>query len=361
MVRKDIVRTRILGSMGIVFCIVAVILITGSILQSPAAQQTIIPSEEAKETIQESNITNVSVLPTETIKEKQKLLYILHRSESLFSIVDLDKNETRKEIVLGKSPQEMFFDAKTNRMYITNQLSNTITVIDLKKEEVLQTFKAGNSPEGIVVTDQKIYVTNPSEDTVVVLDKNLGFIEKDITIGDNPGSMFLSQDQRKIYVLNRGSNDITIINTDINAFIDTWFAGDHPEHFAMSPYEKFIYVTSLNGLVTIIPVKQHKDYREMQVGLGASEIAFTPNNVLAVITNTDENTISLTSLTREMLLGTIDVGVSPSDVVITQEGNIAYVSNADSNTISVIELGQKIRTAEFSVGKDPQQLILREN
>ena len=154
---------------------------------------------------------------------------------------------------------------------------------------------------------------------------------------------------------------MTIINTAIDAFIDVWFAGDDPEHFAMSPHQRFIYAASPNGMVTIIPIRQHKEYRELRVGLGASEIAFTPNNVLAAITNADENTLSLISLTRDMLLATIDVGVVPSDVVITADAKTAYVSNAESNTIAIVDLQQKQRVAEFPVNKDPQRLVLVEN
>ena len=361
MVRRDTRKTKILGSIGVILCILAVALITWTLLQEPATINSDVLPEEADETIDVNSAENETVVPEAKTGARQKILYVLYRAENLFGIIDGEKNETRKEIAVGKSPQEMFFDEAADRMYITNQISSTITVIDLKKEEVTQTFKAGNSPEGIVVTKEKIYVTNPSENTVVVIDKKLGFISKEIAVGSDPGPMLLSEDQRKIYVLNRGSNDITIINTAIDAFIDTWFAGDQPEQFAISPHERFIYVTSPTGVVTILPIRQPREYREMRVGLGASQIAFSPNNVLSAIANTDDNTLSLTSLTREMLLATIDVGVAPSDVVITADAKTAYVSNSQSNTISIIDLRQKQRVAEFPVNKDPRRIILRES
>ena len=345
MVRRDTRRTKILGSIGVILCILAVALITWTLLQEPATVNPDVLPAEANETIKVNNTENETVVPEVKTGTQQKILYVLYRTENLFGIIDGEKNETRKEIAVGKSPQEMFFDKTTDSMYITNQISNTITVIDLKKEEVMQTFKAGNSPEGIVVTEKNIYVTNPSENTVVVIDKKLGFINKEIAVGSDPGPMILSEDERKIYVLNRGSDDITIINTAIDA---------------MSPHERYIYVTSPTGVVTILPIRQPKEYREMRVGLGASQIAFSPNNVLSAITNTDDNTLSLTSLTREMLLATIDVGVAPSDVVITADAKTAYVSNSQSNTISIVDLQQKQRVAEFQVNKDPQRIMLRE-
>lgn len=362
MVREDIRRARSLGIAGIILCLIAFVLITFTLLlhstPTQISQENVSAPQEGEENITIAEIQNKTQPLSQELNKP--LLYILHRDTGNFSIVDVEKKEVINTLAVGKFPQEMFYDKLTNAMYITNQISDSISVIDLAAEKVIQTIDAGKSPQGIAVIKNKVYVANLLENKVLVINKELGYIEKEINVGKAPSQIILSEDQRKIYVLNKDSGDITVISTDIDATVDVWYAGDKPERFAFSPYEKFIYVTSLNGLITILPLKHPKEYSEVRAGLGSSAIAFTPNNILSAVVNSDDNTVSLISIANDLLLGTIEVGVNPSDIAITKDGKLAYIVNADSNTISILDLQQKTRTAEFSVGKDPRKIMLRE-
>src|SRR3989344_3013212 len=263
MVRKDIRRTRVLGSIGIVLCALAFIVITLLILESPEP----LPEEQGNQTQEQSEENKTEEAAPELNLPKQKLLYVLHNTPSMLSIVDLELNHTIKEIPLSNGPHEMFYDQLTNDIYITNKAANTITVVNREKNEIVRTIKGGSSPEGIIVTDKKVYVTNPGEQVVLVINKALGSIDKEIQVGQNPSHMLLSQDQRKLYVLNRGSDDITIINTNIDAFIDVWFAGDNPERFAINAHERFMYVSNADSnTLSVIDLQQKQRIAEFPVG-----------------------------------------------------------------------------------------------
>src|SRR3989344_1869296 len=115
MVRRDTRRTKILGSIGVILCILAVALITWTLLQEPATINSDVLPEEADETIDVNSAENETVVPEAKTGARQKILYVLYRAENLFGIIDGEKNETRKEIAVGKSPQEMFFDEAADR------------------------------------------------------------------------------------------------------------------------------------------------------------------------------------------------------------------------------------------------------
>jgi YVTN family beta-propeller protein len=74
-------------------------------------------------------------------------------------------------------------------------------------------------------------------------------------------------------------------------------------------------------------------------------IAISPDGTIAVVANTDSNTVSIIDIVHRQILGSaIPVGTSPTQVAITTDGKTALVTNNSSNTVSVVDLTSMIVT-----------------
>src|SRR5579863_1237440 len=79
--------------------------------------------------------------------------------------------------------------AQSSRVYVTNPSENDISVIDQNSNSVIATIPVGNDPRGIVVTPDgsKVYVANYDDGTVSVINASTDSVIATIPVGTNPG------------------------------------------------------------------------------------------------------------------------------------------------------------------------------
>ena len=101
---------------------------------------------------------------------------------------------------------------------------------------------------------------------------------------------------------------------------------------------------------------------EVAVGKEPRYVAITPDNKLALVTNTIEGTVSvidLTAATPAQVGERIQVGVEPRGIAITPNGTHAFVANFTTGEVTVIKLGatpQVVRT--IKTGGNPQSIAI---
>lgn len=126
--------------------------------------------------------------------------------------------------------------------------------------EQLEDFPAvgGSSPNSIVVTDQRVYVSNGSNDSLTVIDAASGERLTDIDLvlhprakglrGLIPFGLALSPDHQTLYVCEAGVNAVSAIrlsdNTVLGRIPTAWF----PSKAAVSPDGRTLYVSCAKGI-----------------------------------------------------------------------------------------------------------------
>jgi YVTN family beta-propeller protein len=93
--------------------------------------------------------------------------------------------------------------------------------------------------------------------------------------------------------------------------------------------------------------------QKIKVGEGPNKIAVTPDKKLAVVTNTNDDSISIVDLEKFKQIKKIKVGKEPIGVEITPDGKEAYVANSKSNKIYVIDLKELVSAGSIEVGEIP--------
>jgi len=93
--------------------------------------------------------------------------------------------------------------------------------------------------------------------------------------------------------------------------------------------------------------------QKIKVGDGPNKIAVTPDKKLAVVTNTNDDTISIIDLEKFKQIKKIKVGKEPIGVEITPDGKEAYVANSKSNKVYIIDLKELVSAGSIEVGEIP--------
>jgi YVTN family beta-propeller protein len=95
---------------------------------------------------------------------------------------------------------------------------------------------------------------------------------------------------------------------------------------------------SLVGRVDIYGTDGHTHRGPVQVGQQSLAMAITPDSTLALVSNTQSNTVSVVDLASATVVRTIPVGGSPNGIAITPDSRRALVACALDPNIMVIDI-----------------------
>ncbi|MCK3780956.1 YncE family protein [Ensifer sesbaniae] len=92
---------------------------------------------------------------------------------------------------------------------------------------------------------------------------------------------------------------------------------------------------------------------EVQVGEHPAHVVADPVARYALVTNSEDDNVSVIDLTSATPRAVIATGGFPHGLRISPDGNEAYVANVKDGTVSVLDLGDTSELARTSVGKAP--------
>ena len=110
-------------------------------------------------------------------------------------------------------------------------------------------FPTNSSPIAISHDDRFVWVVNPENDSVSVLevggDVNTKIAE--ITVGDEPRCVAITPNDRKVFVTNMASGTVSVIDARRRSVIDTIEVGAEPFGCAVTPDGKKLYVANFSS------------------------------------------------------------------------------------------------------------------
>lgn len=95
---------------------------------------------------------------------------------------------------------------------------------------------------------------------------------------------------------------------------------------------------------------------EVEVGEHPAHVVVTPDGKRALVTNSEDNNVSLVDLASSSVVGTAPTGEGPHGLRVSPDGAEAYVANVGDGTVSVIDLKANTEAARIPVGKAPVQV-----
>lgn len=192
----------------------------------------------------------------------------------------------------------LFVEISGEKVYVSNPADGTISVIDGSTNEIIDTIqsKIGVTVLEVVEEKNKIYATVSDYAPVLVYD---------LTTGENLGEIDI------------GEPEITL-----------WSKSD-------KPYGQREYVT----------------FQTQAIGL-----AYNPNTELLYAVHSTVNHVNVIDTNTDTNLGDIPVGSAPLLITIDEKRNVGYVTNWESSDVSVIDLESQTTTKSLQTGFVPDQM-----
>jgi YVTN family beta-propeller protein len=214
-----------------------------------------------------------------------------------------------------------------------------------------------NSPGAIAISPNGdyLYVTNSSENSVLVIRTSDNTLIDTISVDGYPDSLSVTQDGQYLYVVymkvshSTTNNYMSVIRTSDNTIIDTISLGYHVGSGGITvlPNGDYVYMTR-DDSVSVFRTLDNTIIDTISVG--ASNIITTPNGDYVYVSNFSSSSISVIRTSDNTVINTIPIGSNPRGMAVTQTGDYIYVTNGD---VSVIRTSDNTVIDTISVGVDP--------
>lgn len=174
---------------------------------------------------------------------------------------------------------------------------------------------------------------------------------------------------RFIFTANEGGS-ISKINIRSLSVVDNYKLDGMVHNIQVSPNGKIVGATvipsmsmnmsgnedssmDMKGKAIFFNPKTNKIIKEVEVGHHPAHLVFTNDGKYAVVTNNEDNNISVIDMKNFTVVKTIPTGKGPHGFRISNDSQFAYVANMGENSVSVINLTTLKEEKRIQVGDTP--------
>jgi YVTN family beta-propeller protein len=178
-----------------------------------------------------------------------------------------------------------------------------------------------------------------------------------------------NQDQRFIFTANEGGTISKISEKDLKVVSTIKFKG-MVHNVQVSPDGKVVGATvipemgnmnsdnqstnmDMKGKAVFLDPFTNKVIKEVEVGNHPAHIVFTEDGKYVLVTNNEDNNVSVIDTKKYSIVKTISTGKGPHGFRISKDSKYAYVANMGEDRVSVINLQSLTEENKIKVGSTP--------
>ena len=169
------------------------------------------------------------------------------------------------------------------------------------------------------------------------------------------------------FTANEGGS-ITKIDSATNKVVETIKDDGTAHNVQVSPNGKIVAYTSVvmdkeqmahnedmvtNGSALFYDIDTGKLIKKVKVGKHPAHIVFTQDGKHVLVTNNQDNNVSVIDAKTYKLTNNISVGKGPHGFRISKDSKFAYVANMGEDTVSVVDIENNKELKKIKVGKSP--------
>lgn len=178
-----------------------------------------------------------------------------------------------------------------------------------------------------------------------------------------------TEEKTHFYYTANESGSISKIDATTNEVLDTIKdEGGSPHNVQVSPDGKVVGYTlaakmaegktehgsmSMKGSAVFYDVDSGKLIKKVEVGNHPAHIVFTEDGKYVLVTNNEDNNVSVIDAKTYKVVGTVTVGKGPHGFRISKDSKFAYVANMGEDTISVVDIENNKEVKKITVGSTP--------
>ncbi|MGN8844422.1 YVTN family beta-propeller repeat protein [Niallia sp. Sow4_A1] len=107
------------------------------------------------------------------------------------------------------------------------------------------------------------------------------------------------------------------------------------------------------GLAVFYDTETNELLKSIEVGNHPAHIVFTEDGKLALVTNNEDNNVSVIDMNNYSVIQTINTGKGPHGFRISADSQKAYIANMGEDTVSVLDLKTMKEDKKITVGSTP--------
>lgn len=299
----------------------------GRIVTANQDANTLSVIDVATDRVTASVATGVSphhVLATPDGKELWVTLY----GDNRLQVFDAQTLKELASVDVGSPNDDLIFDPTGEKLYVSLGQKDEIVVVAVQGRKELGRVKVGKTPHGVRVTPDGKYLlaTNTADNTLSLVSlAGEPKVEATIKTGANPFEVIVTENSATAYVSNFLGDSITVVDLTARKAVGYIRSGKKPAMIALeggAGQEKIWVSNTGSDELWLIDAPTRKLVTRIPVGKGAHGALGTPAGKLYV-TNTEDATVSVVSMSENKVLATIGVGAYPNGLI--------YLPNAKNN------------------------------
>ncbi|WP_297421453.1 YncE family protein [Clostridium sp.] len=182
-----------------------------------------------------------------------------------------------------------------------------------------------------------------------------------------------TEEKTHFYYTANESGSVSKVDATTNEVVDTIKEADGaPHNVQVSPDGKVVAYTlaakmtenqsedknmgmnmNMNGFAVFYDTDTGKLIKKVEVGKHPAHIVFTEDGKFVLVTNNEDNNVSVIDAKNYNIVNTIAVGKGPHGFRISKDSKYAYVANMGEDTISVVDINNNKEVRKITVGKTP--------
>ena len=178
---------------------------------------------------------------------------------SIFNVADLS---LIKKIEVGKGPDGIYYDAKSDRVFTNNHGSHDITAIDATTSEVVGTVAAGGDGEGMVTgKDGLIYVALEDKNEICAFDPKTLDVKRHMALEGIEAPTGLAVDRKNDRLFVGGHNKMALVlNGATGNKIASFPTGSGTDAAGWDGKNQLAFISNGEGSITVIREKSADEF-----------------------------------------------------------------------------------------------------
>ena len=256
---------------------------------------------------------------------------------------EIQTNDDQKETTLS--------EAENTKFYFTADEGGSISKINALSNDVVEIIEVEGSVHNVQVSpDGKVLGA-----TVVPAMGHGEESESDAHGEDSHGEDSHGDDSMEV------KGKALFFDIETNELLKTIEVGNHPAHFVFTEDGKYALVTnSEDNNVSVIDIATLSVIDTIDTGKGPHGFRISADSQKAYIANMGEDTISVLDLETMKEENRITVGSTPVTTGITSDGKTLVSTLNAENSLAIVDL-ESGKVEKIEVGKGPAQVYIAEN
>lgn len=253
-----------------------------------------------------------------------------------------------------------------NCLYVCNTSSDSISKVNLKKfvEEdriSLKPFHMNDriGPHGICLNNGKIIVANNYSNSISILNIEEGIEESSHYIGVHCNDVVVFQNNA--YIICADLNNLVVFNLEKKEIISEIPCGSLPHSICLNKEKKVLLISNMEeDSITLIDCINNRNVKNIRVGAYPTKALFSVDGQYAIICESNigadfRGSIAVMSLKNYKIINRVVAGNSPVDIFCNE--NFCFVSNLGDGSISIIDINCYREEKNIIVGGMPRGII----